>query len=95
MQVDVNDLGNLYFTFKEHDEDVVIVYKILQAGEVEFLNDECVGLELFDFERQINRGKITDVSIRKTEFKNDTFVFHIDVDGQTVNGRINLASLKE
>ncbi len=95
MQVSVDDTGNLYFTFKEHNEDVVVVYKILNAGEVEFVNNECVGLELFDFEQQINRGKIKDIEIHNTEIKNDTFIFHLNVNGQAVNGRVSLASLKE
>lgn len=95
MQVDVNDAGSLYFTFKEYDEDVVVVYRVLDTGEVDFVDDDCVGLELFNFEQQINRGKITSIDIRKTYFKDDTFVFHLDVNGQSVNGRVHLASLKE
>lgn len=95
MQVSVNDAGNLYFTFKEHNANTVVVHKILNAGELEFLDDDCVGLELFNFEQQINRGKINSIDIRKTEIKDDIFIFHLDVNGQMINGRVSLASLKE
>lgn len=95
MRASVNDVGNLHFVFKECDDNVVVVHRILNAGEVEFLDDDCVGIELFDFERQINRGKIQNVGIRRAEIREDTFVFHVDVDGQAVNGRLNLTPLKE
>ena len=34
MQVSVDDAGNLYFTFKEHNANTVVVHKILNAGEL-------------------------------------------------------------
>lgn len=96
IQADVDDIGNLYFTFKEVDnKDAVIAYKLLNAGELEFLDDDCIGLELLDFASQLNRGKINDIELLDTQLKDDTFVFHIVVNGQAVNGRVNFSSLKD
>lgn len=95
IQVNIDEAGNLRFTFKEVDDDSAVIYKLLNAGEVEFVNDECVGLELLDFERQLNRGKINDVSLVDAQLYNDDFVFNIDVDGQTINGKVSMASLKD
>lgn len=95
IQASINDAGDLYFTFKDTDNQVVSIHRLLNAGELEFIDDECVGLELLNFEQQLNRGKINNVELIDAEIKEDNFIFHIVVDGQSVNGRVNLSSTKD
>ena len=94
-QVQINETGDLYFIFKEYaDDNPVTTYTLDNGGELEFINDECVSLVLPNFERQLNHGKINTVLLNDINLQDDTVFFNITVDGQDINGRINLSSLK-
>ena len=95
-QAKINDAGDLFLILDDnYDQDIVVSYRLDNGAEVEFINDKCVAIVLPSFVARLNRGNITDVKLEGLDFINDTVHFNIDIGGQVVNGRINLASLND
>lgn len=84
--------GDLHFIFKECD-DVVTVHKLDNGAELDFFNDECISLILPNFQQQIRCNNIDDIELSNIELQNDDFLFSIIVNGQNINGKVNLSSL--
>ena len=95
VQARLNDAGDLLFIFKEgYDEDLVVVYRLDNGAEVEFIDDECVAVVLPSFVARLNRGDINSVELESFDIIDDVAHFNLDIGGQVVNGRISFASLK-
>ena len=95
VQAKLNDIGDLFFIFKEeYDRDLVVVYQLDNGAEVEFINDECVAIVLPSFVAKLNRGDIQSVELESFDIIDDVVHFNLDIGGQVVNGRINFASLQ-
>lgn len=92
--VELDDVGDLRFIFAECDTDVV-VYRLDNGAEVEFCEDECVGFVLPNFERQLNCGKINDVSLTNINIEGTNILFDINVNGQNIQGKVDFSSLKK
>ncbi len=84
--------GDLHFIFKECN-DTVIVHKLDNGAEVDFFNGECVSLILPNFKQQIKYGHIDNIKLDNMELQDNDFLFTIIVNGQSVNGKVNLSSL--
>lgn len=95
VQAKLNDIGDLFFIFKEeYDRDLVVVYQLDNGAEVEFINDECVAIVLPSFVAKLNRGDIQSVELESFDIIDDAVHFNLDIGGQVVNGRISFASLQ-
>lgn len=95
VQAKLNDIGDLFFIFKEeYDRDLVVVYQLDNGAEVEFINDECVAIVLPSFVAKLNRGDIQSVELESFDIIDDVVHFNLDIGGQVVNGRISFASLQ-
>lgn len=95
VQAKLNDIGDLFFIFKEeYDRDLVVVYQLDNGAEVEFINDECVAIVLPSFVAKLNRGDIQSVELESFDIIDDVVYFNLDIGGQVVNGRISFASLQ-
>ena len=92
VQVQVNN-GDLRFIFKEYEDVTPIVYTLDNGGELEFVDDDFVALVLPKFEQQLNRGHIEDIELNNMDLIENDFVFNLTVDGQDINGRVNISSL--
>ena len=90
-QVEI-DNGDLRFIFNKYT-GTPIVYRLDNGGELEFVDEECVGLVLPNFEQQLNRGTINNIELEDSSLNNDDFIFNLIIDGQNITGRINLSSL--
>lgn len=95
-QVALNDSGDLQIQFKDHCNENVIVYKLSNDSEVEFVDDECVAIVLPNFEQKLNRGHIDRNSLGLQDYwlDGDVAFFNIEIGVQTVNVKLNLSSLK-
>ena len=93
----IDDIGDLRFSFKDNDSDCISIHKLSNGGEVEFADDECIAIVLPGFEQQINFNVINKDNINILDFRieDDVLLFTIDIDGQIINGKLGLASLKE
>lgn len=87
------DNGDLHFIFKKYEDKTPLIYKLDNGGELEFIDDEFVGLVLPNFEQQLNRGHINDIKLENIHLENDDVVFNIVVNGQNIAGKVNLSSL--
>lgn len=97
VQCSINSIGDLRFNLKDINDDCVSVCKLSNGGEVEFVNDECVAVVLPGFEQQINFNIVNkdDINIHDFHIEDDVLLFTIDIDGQIINGKLGLSSLKE
>lgn len=91
-QVEI-DNGDLRFIFNKYQDETPMIYRLDNGGELEFIDDECVGLVLPNFEQQLNRGIINDIELENSTLSDDDFIFNLIIDGQNITGRINLSSL--
>lgn len=87
------DNGDLRFIFKEYGDVTPIIYTLDNGGELEFVDDDFVALVLPRFEQQLNLGYIEDIDLKHMSLVNDDFVFNLTVNGQDINGRVNISSL--
>lgn len=105
-QIELNDSGDLRLVFQEYDEtDNVIVYKLSNDSEIEFVDDECVGIVLPSFEQKLDIGHISrdTLSLQDYWLEDDTVFINVDVDvytgieyvHETVHVKTNLSSLKD
>lgn len=96
-QLQLNDSGDLRIIFKESDDDNVVVHKLSNDSEIEFVNDECIAIVLPSFEQKLNRGHLDrdSLSIQDYWLEDEVAFFNINIGMQTVNIKINLSSLKD
>lgn len=94
-QVKITKTGDLRFIFKKiNDDDIITVQQLTNGAQFEFVNNDCVALELLNFEHQLNRGKIDSIELLDIKLEDTDFVFNVVVDGQKVQGKVDLSSLK-
>lgn len=94
-QVKINEFGNLHFIFiDDFDHDVIQIHRLQNNAELQFIDNKCIGLELLNFERQLNRGKINNIQLVDSSLQDDNFIFSIIVDGQKVEGTVSLFSIE-
>ena len=97
-QAKLSDSGDLEIRFQDYNEDDnIVVYKLTNDSELEFVNDECVAVVLPSFEQKFNRGPLDQAAIRIQDYwiEDDTAFFNIEIGMQTVNIKISLSSLKD
>lgn len=89
--------GDLHIIFSEkNDDDVVVVEKLDNGAELEFVDDNLVTLILPNFEAQLGRGPLSglEINLKNVHMDNDTILFNIDVEGQSINGKVDCSSIK-
>ena len=89
--------GDLHIIFKEiSDEDVITVHKLDNNAELNFVDNDFVSLILPHFEEQLGRGSLLGLEITVNDVSLDdmTILFSLDIQGNTINGRVDCSSLE-
>ena len=87
--------GDLYIIFNKNEDDVLISYKLDNGAEFDFYNDELVQLVLPNFENQLNRGSLSDVSIELLDVTIDKtkIILPIKIINDTINISLDCSSI--
>lgn len=94
-RAELNDAGDLFLILDErYNQDVVTCYRLDNGAEIECIDDKCVAIVLPQFALRINRD-IQQVELESLDFIDDVVHFNLDIGGQFINGRVNIASLND
>lgn len=87
--------GDLYIIFNKNEDDVLISYKLDNGAEFDFYNDELVQLVLPNFENQLNRGSLSDISIELLDITIDKtkIMLPIKIINDTINISLDCSSI--
>lgn len=88
--------GDLYIIFKQHDNDVLVSYRLDNGAEFDFLDDELVQLVLPNFERQLNRGSLSDINMEllETHFDGMKLTLPLKIINDTINISLDCSSME-
>ena len=87
--------GDLYIIFNENKDDVLVSYKLDNGAEFDFYDNKLVQLVLPNFENQLNRGSLSDVSMELLDVTfNDTKIkLPIKIINDTINISLDCSSI--
>ena len=88
--------GDLYIIFKENDDNILISYKLNNGAEFDFLDDELVQLVLPNFERQLNRGSLSNVHMEllDVQFDGTKLILPLKIVNDTINISLDCSSME-
>ena len=87
--------GDLYIIFNENKDDVLVSYKLDNGAEFDFYDNELVQLVLPNFENQLNRGSLSDVSMELLDvtFNDTKITLPIKIINDTINISLDCSSI--
>ena len=87
--------GDLYIIFNENKDDVLVSYKLDNGAEFDFYDNKLVQLVLPNFENQLNRGSLSDVSIELLDvtFNDTKITLPIKIINDTINISLDCSSI--
>lgn len=89
--------GDLYLIFNESNKkSPIIVEKLDNGAELNFIDDKLSSLMLPNFEQQLGQGSLSGLEIKLTDVHMDDFtiLFTLNIDGRNINGKIDCSSIK-
>lgn len=88
--------GDLYIVFKENKNDVLISYRLDNGAEFDFFNNELIQLVLPNFERQLNRGPLSDVDMEllDVQFDGTKLILPLKIVNDTINISLDCSSIE-
>lgn len=88
--------GDLYIIFKENKNDVLISYRLHNGAEFDFFNNELIQLVLPNFERQLNRGPLSDVDMEllDVQFDGTKLILPLKIVNDTINISLDCSSME-
>lgn len=88
--------GDLYIIFKENKNDVLISYRLDNGAEFDFFNNELIQLVLPNFERQLNRGPLSDVDMEllDVQFDGTKLILPLKIVNDTINISLDCSSIE-
>lgn len=95
-QANIDSNGDLHITFSEKTDDVTTTYKLDNGAELDFIDEELVELILPNFEEQLGRGSLLglEITVNNVSLDDMTILFSLDIQGHTINGRVDCSSLE-
>lgn len=87
--------GDLYIIFNENKDDVLVSYKLDNGAEFDFYNNKLVQLVLPNFENQLNRGSLSNVSMELLDvtFNDTKITLPIKIINDTINISLDCSSI--
>ena len=87
--------GDLYIIFNEDKDDVLVSYKLDNGAEFDFYDNKLVQLVLPNFENQLNRGSLSDVSMELLDvtFNDTKITLPIKIINDTINISLDCSSI--
>lgn len=87
--------GDLYIIFNENKDDVLVSYKLDNGAEFDFYDNKLVQLVLPNFENQLNRGSLSDVSMELLDvtFNDTKITLPIKIINDTINISLDCSSI--
>lgn len=87
--------GDLYIIFNENKDDVLVSYKLDNGAEFDFYNNKLVQLVLPNFENQLNRGSLSNVSMELlgVTFNDTKITLPIKIINDTINISLDCSSI--
>lgn len=87
--------GDLYIIFNENKYDVLVSYKLDNGAEFDFYNNKLVQLVLPNFENQLNRGSLSNVSMELLDvtFNDTKITLPIKIINDTINISLDCSSI--
>lgn len=87
--------GDLYIIFNENKGDVLVSYKLDNGAEFDFYNNKLVQLVLPNFENQLNRGSLSNVSMELLDvtFNDTKITLPIKIINDTINISLDCSSI--
>lgn len=87
--------GDLYIIFNENKDDVLVSYKLDNGAEFDFYDDKLVQLVLPNFENQLNRGSLSNVSMELLDvtFNDTKMTLPIKIINDTINISLDCSSI--
>lgn len=87
--------GDLYIIFNENQDDVLVSYKLDNGAEFDFYDNKLVQLVLPNFENQLNRGSLSDVSMELLDvtFNDTKITLPIKIINDTINISLDCSSI--
>ena len=87
--------GDLYIIFNENKDDVLVSYKLDNGAEFDFYDNKLVQLVLPNFENQLNRGSLSDVSMELLDvtFNDAKITLPIKIINDTINISLDCSSI--
>ena len=92
--INVKD-GDLYIIFDKNKHNVLKTYRLSNGAEFDFDNDTLVQLVLPNFENQLNRGSLSDISIELLDMKfdNTKLILSIQIMDDVINISLDCDSI--
>lgn len=87
--------GDLYIIFNENKDDVLVSYKLDNGAEFDFYDNKLVQLVLPNFENQLNRGSLSNVSMELLDvtFNDAKMTLPIKIINDTINISLDCSSI--
>lgn len=87
--------GDLYIIFNKNKDDVLVSYKLDNGAEFDFYDNKLVQLVLPNFENQLNRGSLSDVSMELLDvtFNDSKITLPIKIINDTINISLDCSSI--
>lgn len=87
--------GDLYIIFNKNKDDVLVSYKLDNGAEFDFYDNKLVQLVLPNFENQLNRGSLSDVSMELLDvtFNDAKITLPIKIINDTINISLDCSSI--
>lgn len=87
--------GDLYIIFNENKDDVLVSYKLDNGAEFDFYDNKLVQLVLPNFENQLNRGSLSNVSMELLDvtFNDTKITLPIKIINDTINISLDCSSI--
>lgn len=88
--------GDLYIIFNENKDDVLVSYKLDNGAEFDFFNNELIQLVLPNFEKQLNRGPLSDVDMEllDVQFNGTKLILPLKIVNDTINISLDCSSME-
>lgn len=88
--------GDLYIIFKENKNDVLTSYRLHNGAEFDFFNNELIQLVLPNFEKQLNRGPLSDVDMEllDVQFNGTKLILPLKIVNDTINISLDCSSME-
>ena len=86
--------GDLYIIFNENKDNVLVSYKLDNGAEFDFYDNKLVQLVLPNFENQLNRGSLSNVSMELLDvtFNDTKITLPIKIINDTINISLDCSS---
>ena len=95
-QARIDEFGNLNIIFNEiDDDDVVLVAKVDNGAEIEYIDDTIYKVVLPNFEQQLNRGSLLglEIDITNIYMEDDILLFELKIVNDFINCKVDLSSI--